>query len=868
MYKKVITSLLAIFIAVASLPLNSAASAEDKKDSALGALVETISGTGQEAQFGFASEQEMLSGMSSVCSNDSFELFWSSENMAIAIVNKKTGEVFTSNPYDAASDPMCTGDVEKNLESQLIISYYDSEYKKQNMWSSSDCLEFGQYTAELYENGIAFELSLGEEKGEQLVPIAVEPAEFESYTEKLDSKQQRKLNAFYTLYAEGEFYDQEKLDKYPILAQKELYVLDGDLSDRERGELSEIFAAAGYTYEIYESSMEKLGIETEKLSFPNFKFRLEYLLTENGLDVKIPNDSIVCSDGYQLVEISVLPYFGCDKPESGKSGYLFIPDGSGALININGQQENRQTAIAGRIYGDNPVTDRTEELDEGKIYHLPVFGAVRNNGSAFAAVVTSGDVADYIAALLGGPNGRYYTVYNRFLYTEYEGSTTEPKLVSMGSTRQIYVSDKNRYTCDYEVSYSLLSGENANYAGMAAVYRDYIISKGMSDENTADNSDISIRTIGSALIDKDFLGIPYKTEVVFTSYEDNINILNDLKDHGIENISFSLRGWEKNGLDASVSNKVRFSSKLGGKRGYKRLAEYCSEHGISLTLGNEFVFSKYNRVFDGLGIKSSIAQTLEIDTAIIPEYRSFPELENNSIYIVSPSKYEAYAEKLFKESVKSGISGITVDSLGSNLVADYSSRHAVNRMQALEIIDSALKSGSESLILNFDGANAYVLPYASLIEDIPCGNSGIAGESASVPFLQMVISGSVNMNSEPINLDGDSDARLLDCIRCGVTPTYLVAADNIEKLKKTDYSRYFAVNYDFVSEDIVSDYEKISSALNAMRGARLTDSYEIVSGVYCSEFDNGNKIYTNYNASDYTGSNHTVPAGGFLVDAA
>lgn len=865
MFKKVLSGALALMLAVTAVPVSADGSEESGADSRLGALIETVEGAPAEMSLSFASAQEMLNGMRKITENGNFELYYNTADMTLGIKNKASGEIFTSNPYDAATDPMYTGDVKNNYESQVIVSFYDSEFNNQNLWSSQDCLSFGQFSSEIYENGVAVDLSIGEDKGKLIVPIAMTVEDYEKYTASLESRDSRKLSAFYSLYSSDGYVNEEMITKYPTLKDKELYVLEESMvTDKDREDISDIFSKAGYTYENYISDMEKLGIEIENQVYPNFKLRVEYILTDKGLTVTIPNESIVCSDGFQLLEISLLPYFGCDKPQNGKNGYLFVPDGSGALININGQPDTRQTAIAGRVYGENPVTDEPFELSTGETYHLPVFGAVRNDGSAFAAIITSGDVADFIVALLGGPNGQYYTVYNRFLYTEYEPSVTQPKIVSMGSTQNIYISDENRYTCDYSVDYYFLTGEKANYTGMAEIYRNYLSSKGFKTEDKKEEK-IAVQTIGAALIEKDFLGIPYKSEMVFTSYEDAMNILKDLKEEGIENLSLSMLGWEKKGLDATISNKIRFSSKQGGKSGFKDLAEYCQQEGISLTLGNEFLLTKYNRMFDGFGVKSSACQTLELSTAEFYEYRSFSEMKESSLYITSPVKYEKYAEKLAASAAKNDITAITLNTLGNYLVADFSERHSVNRQQTIEYIENLLKNSSEKVTLNFDGANAYVLPYADTLEEVPCSSSGLSGESVSVPFLQIVVSGSIKLHSKPINLEGESNSLLLDCLRCGVTPTYLVASDNIEQLKKTDYSRYFAINYEYVRDEIISAYADYSDALEVLSSSAITDSTEVSSNVYCSVYEGGTKIYTNYGETDYDTGSGKVKAGGYLI---
>lgn len=865
MFKKGLACALAALFLISGSSAFLSSAQKEKINTALGALIETVTGVPGKTSLSYGSAEEMISAMQKIAVKNGIEFYFNKNDMTFGVKNLSSGHIYTSNPYDAANDPMYTGDVKKNLESQVIISFYDSNYKKQNMWSSEDCLNYGQFETQIYENGVIVQLSLGEDKQKQIVPTAFTPENYVKYTKNLGNREKRKIEAYYTFYSAGEFNNEDMLKLYPSLKDRDLYILEGDLSDREKEEISKIFISEGFTSDKYADAMDELGIKIEKQTFPNFRFRIEYLLDNNGLTVTIPNDSIVCNDGFQLLEINLLPYFGCDKPLNGKNGYLFIPDGSGALININNQSEARQTAIAGRVYGENIVTDKPEELLIGTTYHLPVFGAVSNSGAAFTAIVTSGDEADYIVSLLGGPNGRYYTVYNRFIYTESELTETQPKIYSMGSTNTIYISDKNHYTCDYSVSYYFLDNEKSDYIGMAEVYRDYLKKSGIGMKKRTTDAQIALETIGAAQTQKDFIGFHYKSETVFTTYNDIVKILSELKESGIKRLSVSADGWQKNGLDATISNKIRFSGKQGGKSGYKKLAEYCKKENITLSLSNEFVFVKHNRFFDAFGVKSSAAKTLGLSVAKFSEYRSFSEIEEASLYITSPLKYEAYLTGLTKSSVKNKVETISINSLGKYLVADFSKSHKVNRQEALLKINESLKNSAKNLLLSFDGANAYVLPYADLLEDVPCLCSGLPGESRSVPFLQLAVSEFIKLHSNAVNLSGNSNSSLLDCLRCGVVPSYVVAFNNIEQFKKTDYSRYFAVNYYYVKDEIKSVYAAYKNALDIVSSAYITAVYELSDDVFDTEYSNGKHIYTNYGDIEYSTPYGTVPGGGFLI---
>lgn len=70
-------------------------------------------------------------------------------------------------------------------------------------------------------------------------------------------------------------------------------------------------------------------------------------MTDEGLEVTIPNASIQYDKKhFTLISIQLLEYFGADKPGDASDGYVFLPDGSGALLSMNRPDENRRPVIS------------------------------------------------------------------------------------------------------------------------------------------------------------------------------------------------------------------------------------------------------------------------------------------------------------------------------------------------------------------------------------------------------------------------------------------------------------------------------------------------------------------------------------------
>ena len=817
--------------------------------------------------FAYASEQAMLDAMKPICENEWFSLRYSPDTLAIAVVNKATGDIFTSNPYAASLDPSYSGQIAGSLSSQVVLSYLDSDTRILKLFSSTDCAELGQYTIIEYENGLAVEMSIGKEKDKEIVPLALTPERYQQLHDSLSGRMQARFEMYYTFFSKDEVTDSGLLEAAPAFVLQDVYYCQTQLSDKEKETLSEALIESGYTAQQFEADNAALGISESAESFPNFKITLQYCLTDDGLEVCIPNESIVNNEEYPLLNIALLPYFGAESPTAAGDGdgYLFIPDGSGAAIAIDGQPENRRIVMSGRVYGTDGSRMKSEEIgDVVQPYYLPVFGLVRHNGSGLFAILKDGDAACDIFANLGQPNGNYYTVYPSFECVNYELYTSKPKIISVNSGKTLYLYDKNFTDADFRLSYYFLAGEDASYTGMAHIYRDYLIRRGMNERTPSKNA-MHLETLGSALSEHTLLGFSYDAETPFTTYSQNVQILETLAGCGVTDVSLELKGWSQKGLDAGVSNKLRLSGALGSRADLQALADYCRGHGVGLTTDNSVSYARFDRAFDGF--RRGQAATRDVNL----EYAQYAELQPDTLtygdsgYVVSPRYYAGYIQGLLEGYTSLGIPGIGLGELGSSLNSNFDREDSINRAQAKRFVEEALEAVDEELSLSFEGANAYILPYAELLTEIPYTNSGFVGETASVPFLQLVVDGSMQCCSQPVNLADDLREQLLLCLQSGTAPTFQLSYDNTEVLKLTDHTNYYAVDFQILRDTIVESYAYLEPAIAAVQGSRLSGHRILADGVVEASFESGAEIVVNLSDAAYTGEGLTVASMSYAV---
>src|SRR5690625_2557766 len=121
--------------------------------------------------------------------------------------------------------------------------------------------------------------------------------------------------------------------------------------------------------------------------------QIDVKLAGEGLVVSVPQSEIVEDKYNKLISMEIYPFFGAVN-EDDIPGYLFIPDGSGALVRFESNKKG-VTPYVGPIYGrDEGIQSRravNEDVVPVEQITMPVFGMVhgaKQNG--FIAIVEDG----------------------------------------------------------------------------------------------------------------------------------------------------------------------------------------------------------------------------------------------------------------------------------------------------------------------------------------------------------------------------------------------------------------------------------------------------------------------------------------------
>ena len=601
-----------------------------------------------------------------------------------------------------------------------------------------------------------------------------------------------------------------------------------------------------------EVSAKKLGVS----------FTFKGSLKDDKLTFEMEDKSIKETKKSKLSKVSFMSFLG-SVYEDTIPGYMLVPDGSGALIRFQ-KAKAYQSGYSRKVYGNDLAIDKdttTSNLNgnrtddyatEENQLSLPMWGVVHGeNQNGILATIDSGELYTVINAIPAGAVNqtvKFSRAYADFVYRcQYDKRISNAKVLTVPQEEMNEVNPK--------LTYTFLVDENANYSGMAEVYREKLLKDNMLPDNkVSETGDISLflHVVGSE-VQEGFLknGLAQLTDV-----EQAEAMLKDLKKSDITNISMVLSGWNKGGYHGASYGTTKFEKKVGSEKEVAALRDKLEKQGGKFSLALNLVSANEDQI--KINQDAALNATLNTVQKTVPNQ----SLMYMSTYYLKHNKMISTMQKSLK-SVESY--HVLLEDMAKYLYADYTIGKEISRADVKEAIEKTVSKAKQNILL--DAENLYLVKYASEIVDIPMSSSQYIYETDSVPFLQVVLRGSVDYYAPYSNQGFYSNASILKMIEYGAYPSFIVmGADNFS-LNDTPLENYFSLNYKDWDEKIQSVYKKVNEALSGVKGQAIVGHMVEAEGVYCTTYENGTNIYVNYNDKEYvTKEGVTIPAGGYAVE--
>ncbi|WP_139904779.1 DUF5696 domain-containing protein [Clostridium thermarum] len=593
----------------------------------------------------------------------------------------------------------------------------------------------------------------------------------------------------------------------------------------------------------------------------SFDFTME--LKDGKLTFRLEDDTIKEEKDNYIGNVYFVPFLGSTVADE-IDGYMFVPDGPGALIRFS-KPSQYLVNFDKRVYGKDYGIDKLVEVNDLKSSRpndfateeptvlMPVFGVVHGvKQNALFATINEG--AEY-ASIMATPSGmltNYNWVTAKFTYRQ---KYLQPTSRS-GSGVQIMQEVRNSF--DAAITYNFLNGEAADYVGMAKFYRESLKQAELlpGSEEKEDQIPLQVDII-AADIEKGFL---FNSLLKITTPDETKAIIDELAASGIVNSTVVVQGWQKGGVGGSKPSAFNFESKLGGKAAYMKLADYIKSTGGNLYFYENPVTANKNQI----DLRSEGGNSLS--QALIKLERDNNDLWFKETYFVESKIVAEYVEEKAEKYRENNMKAMAINEFGSKLYAENQQNNVTTRLKARDLFEAAAEKVSASVeTLALYKPNQYLWKYTDKIFDIPMVNSQYLFENDTVPFLQIVLKGSVDYYGPYINMSFYSKADLLKLIEYGAYPAYLLTGKSNTELKYTTMSELYSTSYEDWKDNIAEAYAYINKALTAVEGKTIENRTVLSAGVVKVDYDNKVSIVVNYTGSDYKVDGIIVKAQDYTV---
>lgn len=602
-------------------------------------------------------------------------------------------------------------------------------------------------------------------------------------------------------------------------------------------------------------------------SFPvsNVIVPVQYTLTENSFKAEIVTGEIsgVGSNPFMIETISFLPFFGAGGLED--EGYLFVPDGSGALIQYNNDKESRQPYTA-MVYGSNLTLNKVNQETVRENITLPVFGA-KTNENAFFAVITNGDATSSITATTSKKDSAYNHVYANAVLREYDLTQHDGDHTAGQESHSLDYSQDLMDGENYAVEYFFLSGDDADYTGMSNFYKDYLLKNNqLKKSELADKKYMVLDLVGAVSIEKYVVGIKKPVVTPLTTYNDVIQIVKELKEQGVENLVVNYIGAMDSGLNNKMFNKVKTESVLGTKKEFRNMVDYLKQEGVLLFIESNPVDLYENG--NGYAENKSSVKALFDKYAFQYHYEldKGTNIKETRWHLLRPALMLELTSEFTNSMIKWNLSNASFARLGDSLYSDYvENDNYISRTQSIKLWKQALDNADQLMEhVMVHGGNAYVAAYADVITDVSSTHSNFEMEDQSIPFYQLTFHDNTLLTSTGINTTVDYEYAFLKALETGSNLKYNLIYGDVSQLVGTTYNTMVSYSYDYWKTLAAEQYLEMQKAVGQLAGKEITEHSFITDDVTCTKYGT-TEVVINYGLEPYTYNGQQIQPKDYVI---
>jgi len=619
-----------------------------------------------------------------------------------------------------------------------------------------------------------------------------------------------------------------------------------DVQMKHLNSYADCVQAGGYSYE----SIEKGYAATYCFPNHNISIKMEVRLTSKGFEVTVPLSSLQDSEDMLVCNLDILPYMLCGGTDD--EGYLFVPDGTGAIINFNNGKSSG-SIYQEKVYGNNLTY--AEEWRKARIL-LPVFGIKKNNSGIFAVIVQGAESAEICAAVFGQKSS-YNNVYSSFTF---RSSHTYATGAYNQTSFDVYERKSPSRQSAYSIDYTFLDEGKNEYSDMAQIYRQRLIDQYMAASDI--QYSVVLDVLGAVRKVKPFLGIPVMQSEAISKVKSLEALLNTFSEKGISGIALRYSSATKSVLEGKLSKRLEIASSLGSMKDFIEVARLYAEKGNKVFIEYDPVMYVKKLFFPStkLATKDMLGQIVKLqkNNAIGKKDDSYtPRI------LLKPTKLVWYTQQLLK-SIKSDEFGYSPRVITQNVYIDYDEL-SKGAEQTVECFTESLKLLCDSGGVMSSRSSNYALPFSELVVDLPYNSSRFDLLDSSVPFYEIAVSGVVPYSYTSINMSADCRLSFLKCIETGAVPKYSLVVGDMSLLAESLGTDWYAGDSKVWVPYIIEQLKEYKDYRGKIENGHIVAHSLVTPYLSKTVFENGVTVLVNFGADPVQYKNIAIDAESYVL---
>jgi len=807
---------------------------------------------------------EFLEGNDVVLENEYLRLNFLHTTAEIILTDKNTGVQWRSNPPNPESDRLADVVTRQLMESQFSVDYADTAGIGMTLQSGEYSVQRGAYDYDVVDGVLEVRYTVGDLARSFRIPPAMSEDRMNFYLDLMDYEERGIVESTYRLYDINNLRMNDDrtqlLSDFPELRDVKLWVLRTGSPDYMKEIAEESFKSAGYTMEDYVEDSMRYELRGESVR-PAFSITIRYILDGKSLIVNVPFDKIGYRPTYPITQMALLPFMGAGGLND--SGYMLVPDGSGAIINFNNQKQN-QLSYSINIYGWDEAIRREAVISDNRAL-FPAFGINKNN-AALLCVIEEGSAYASVRADVSGRNSSWNRVYP--IFTMVHGALMD---IAERNQRAVFLYEQ-----------TLPAGENITlrytpcaepgYMGMAKEYRSWLFKNYPILENrrVTGGLPVAVEVIGAVNKTQHRLGLPLDLPLKLTSYKETETMLNDFAGFGWKNVHIKLNGWFNRSVDHTVPTKIKLIKELGNRRNFNHIVDTAKKNNFELYPEVDFVFMRDVGLFSGFNIYSDAARYVNRERVQRYPYSFiwFGERKQwgKLNYLARPAATVKMIDNFIPKAGKMGMKNIAFRNMGTKLAGDYHERRRVSREESMKIRQQQFEKMNQAGngILVHTGY-VFSMPWASIVTDMVIDDQSFGITDSSVPFLPIVLHGYVPFTGRAINLAEDYTKNLLKTIESGAGLYFSFMTEETAELQETKFRQFYANEYGKWVNDANALYQKFNDDFGHLYNRHIVNHQILAYGVTVTQYDDGTRVIVNVSESDWNYNGSNVKSDSYIV---